>query len=414
MRGQTNLIDSYEDGDKTVGATDSAYIYDQALAVFAFTCLDDHGNARRLLEGLSVIQNEDGSFPFCVSAKTGEVYSSAKYTGTNAWVVMAVDYYTCVTGDITYVTMASNCTNWFLQFKDTDGGIKGGINDSGYNIPWKSTEHNLDAYVALSNLCHITGNSTYCIAAKDVREWIGVEVWNDSEGRFWRGENDSYCVLDVNPWGILALGTKGHEGEDYRRALDWGDDNCRNTLNWRGFCEDIYDIEGFDFNCDCDTVWIEGTESMSCALLYANYTVDGKNSDYFHREMEKLHGVTGDGGLPYSTNPGTVDESGELSANYSSVAGTTWYSFSEKQLNPFETGEIEIFEGDLNGDNNITPADAMIALQLAVSGEWDANADVSDDDRITSLDALMILQAAAGAINLCGQRCLHDEPRGCP
>jgi S-layer protein (TIGR01567 family) len=37
-------------------------------------------------------------------------------------------------------------------------------------------------------------------------------------------------------------------------------------------------------------------------------------------------------------------------------------------------------------------ADAVIALQLAVSGEWDADADVSGDGAVTSLDALMILQ----------------------
>jgi S-layer protein (TIGR01567 family) len=37
-------------------------------------------------------------------------------------------------------------------------------------------------------------------------------------------------------------------------------------------------------------------------------------------------------------------------------------------------------------------ADAVIALQLAVSGEWDADADVSGDGEVTSLDALMILQ----------------------
>ncbi len=37
-------------------------------------------------------------------------------------------------------------------------------------------------------------------------------------------------------------------------------------------------------------------------------------------------------------------------------------------------------------------ADAVIALQLAVSGKWDADTDVSGDGKITSLDALMILQ----------------------
>ena len=41
-----------------------------------------------------------------------------------------------------------------------------------------------------------------------------------------------------------------------------------------------------------------------------------------------------------------------------------------------------------------TTADAVIALQLAVSGGWDADADVSGDGKVTSLDALMILQMA--------------------
>jgi hypothetical protein len=389
MREQMNLIDSYEDGDKAMNATDCAYIYDQALAVFAFTCLDDYDNAGRILEGLSMTQNVDGSFPFCVSAKTEEVYSFAKYTGTNAWVVMAINYYTDVTGNTTYVNMARDCANWFLQFKDTDGGIKGGIDGSGYNISWKSTEHNLDAYVALSNLCYITGNSTYCSAAKDVREWIRIEAWNDSEGRFWRGKNDSYCAMDVNPWGTLALGIKGSEGEDYRLALDWADNNCQNTQNWNSSCEYIYDIEGFDFNWDCDTVWIEGTESMSCALFHANYTVNDKNSNYIHKEIEKLHGITGNGGLPYSTNPGTIDESSEISATYSSVAGTAWYIFAEKQLNPFN-----IIKGDLNHDGKITSADVRIALAITFSSEYVLEADMDSNGHVNVLDVRMIMQAA--------------------
>ena len=318
--------------------------------MIAFSCLGDYDNARKILGGLRMVQSEDGSFPSSVSAKTGEVYNSAKYTGANAWIVMAVDYYTIATGDNSYVNMAKSCANWFLQFKDTDGGIKGGINASGFNFCWKSTEHNLDAYSALLNLCHITDDITYCDAAVDVRRWIETEEWNDLESRFCRGENclgeiDCYCALDVNPWTILALGTEGPpKGADYRRALDWAYNNCRNSQNWSSLCGNITNIEGFDFDCDCDTVWIEGTESMSCALFHANYSVNSKNSDYFHRQIEKLHAVTGDGGLPYTTNPGTVDENGELSTTCSSVAGTAWYIFAEKQLNPFETIKIEVFD----------------------------------------------------------------------
>ena len=54
------------------------------------------------------------------------------------------------------------------------------------------------------------------------------------------------------------------------------------------------------------------------------------------------------------------------------------------------------------------PADAAIALangfanefQIAASGGWDADADVSRDGRVALLDALMILQVAADAIDL--------------
>ena len=53
-------------------------------------------------------------------------------------------------------------------------------------------------------------------------------------------------------------------------------------------------------------------------------------------------------------------------------------------------------KGDLNSDNQITAADAAIALAIAASGAHDPAADMNDDGHITSLDALMILQAAGG------------------
>ena len=54
--------------------------------------------------------------------------------------------------------------------------------------------------------------------------------------------------------------------------------------------------------------------------------------------------------------------------------------------------------GDVNGDGEITSADAVIVLQMAVCEERDSVADVNHDGSVTSLDALMILQAAAGNI----------------
>jgi hypothetical protein len=55
---------------------------------------------------------------------------------------------------------------------------------------------------------------------------------------------------------------------------------------------------------------------------------------------------------------------------------------------------LDTIRGDLDGDGKITPTDAVIALDLAVGGEWCSDADMNDDERVTALDALMILQAA--------------------
>jgi hypothetical protein len=59
---------------------------------------------------------------------------------------------------------------------------------------------------------------------------------------------------------------------------------------------------------------------------------------------------------------------------------------------------LEFRPGDVNDDGEITSADAAIALQMAVRGEYSEKADVNGDYHVTSLDALMILQAAAGHI----------------
>ena len=60
----------------------------------------------------------------------------------------------------------------------------------------------------------------------------------------------------------------------------------------------------------------------------------------------------------------------------------------------FEFELADDLKGDLNGDGQITSADAVIALQMAVRREHNGNADMDGDGRVTSVDALMILQVA--------------------
>ena len=56
--------------------------------------------------------------------------------------------------------------------------------------------------------------------------------------------------------------------------------------------------------------------------------------------------------------------------------------------------------GGIDSDGQITVVDAIIALQMAVRGEYDDAADMNRGGRVTALDALTILQAAADRIEI--------------
>ena len=70
--------------------------------------------------------------------------------------------------------------------------------------------------------------------------------------------------------------------------------------------------------------------------------------------------------------------------------------------------------GDLNGDDVLTPADAVIALDIAISGDYNEYADVNEGDVVNSLDVLTILQAAASAITISLKRSFGTVKQQCP
>ena len=79
-----------------------------------------------------------------------------------------------------------------------------------------------------------------------------------------------------------------------------------------------------------------------------------------------------------------------------------WFN---KWLSRYKTGRDGWYKdlpqkGDLNHDGQVTAADAIIALQMAVSRGHSDDVDMNRDGSATSLDALMILQAACGKVDL--------------
>jgi parallel beta-helix repeat protein len=113
----------------------------------------------------------------------------------------------------------------------------------------------------------------------------------------------------------------------------------------------------------------------------------GRNDGSYDNEMIS-NTICGNEGVDIEVCVGATGNTGsentcDVTLNYDdTTAGSgCMYSCSKPMLN-----------GDLNHDGAITPADAVIALQMAARGEYSVDADMNGDDRVTSLDALMILQ----------------------
>lgn len=343
---RSKLVDSYEDGERDTGYN-AAFLYDQALAILCYCALakNDKTNAahfylkcEEILRILGRYQNADGSFPFAWIHKDERIkpINTARYTGANAWLLMAMNRFEEQFGDsVTFRGFAKRLADWIclqLDFPDKKcWAVKGGIDASDQQINFRSVEHNLDAYAALVYRGYLTGDMNYRCTAFFIRNWLKTYGWNDSAGHFLRGENDPVLTMDVNPWGVLALGTQRDENRDYSRGLTWSMKNCQNRHDWQGHWdphpEAISEVNGFDFDVDRDVVWIEGTESMAVALH-----LTGQDS------LARLFSAANDGGLPYATNAGTIAaDDPDRPTTYPSVAATAWYIFSELGYNPFET-----------------------------------------------------------------------------
>ncbi len=317
LKGQmtaSGLVDSYKD------AKDVCYTYDQAVATVAFLARGDVTSARRVLDALAALQNDDGSWNHAYACTTGATLAAQRYVGATAWVALAVANYEGATGDtVTYNIMGQRALNWVLLWQQADGGINGGLDASGVPIAWASTEHNEDSYGAL-------GHFSYAGWQTGVKSFLDNTVWNAAGQRWNQGRNDTLDPLDVNPLGVGALGATGVH--DYRVSLDYCMAHHRSTQIWRQRGKKIA-VDGFDSNSDHNDIWLEGTAQMAVAFRAAGRSAD---SDYFLGQIAKVQQK--DGGIPYSVK-GTFNGDFTMSTN-TSVASTGWLVIAIARVNPMQ------------------------------------------------------------------------------
>ena len=141
------------------------------------------------------------------------------------------------------------------------------------------------------------------------------------------------------------------------------------------------------------------------------YFKDGLMHDSTTRDVYSAGGMVAACDNPYDNSPGYVSHM-DAGPSIFMVAGIDDDSAhaaasllsTPDQLDCFWkfVSTVEVMKGDLNSDDDITTADAVIALQMAAGSRTPdmARGDVNNDGMVTSLDALMVMQAAAGSINL--------------
>ena len=353
--------------------------YDQAICTMALLSEGREEEAREILSAVSALQNRDGSFYFFYSLyqPLGSIVPHRKkYSAMASWIALSVSYYTYKTKDTQFLDMAIDAMDFVHALQDTDGAIR--------LLPkseLKSTEHAIDAYAAWTYLADTLKRSEYRTNkakefesyAQQIRIYLEDEAWMEEEGRFMRGKApDDYKVLDVNTWGVLALGAKSLDGsKDFSRSLDYIERHYKHTVEG---------VTGFDFNLDydsdysdnptftagekhtgedgLDTVWSEGT----LGAVLAFYAVgDIEKAEFYLKEVGKMiyrgpvesayGGVLytvvrgsasefAEDGSIYVTRDGEDDTESGLPATQSCCAG--WYILAHNQINPFKPYPLDI------------------------------------------------------------------------
>ncbi|HEU5484153.1 MAG TPA: hypothetical protein VFU98_04535, partial [Microlunatus sp.] len=301
------LAQSYQDAS---GLTDTAFVYDNALAVIALLSAGEGSAARALGDGLLYAQAHDEKFTdgrlrqayhadtFINDNGTAHVGREYGLTGTAvgdmSWAGIALAQLARATGVGRYRDGAVKIATWIQRNTHSTSGLGGYTFGETANLEnHKSTEHNIDVAAFFRLVQTLTSQKVWRDRADHA--WAFVEqVWNAEDGFFWTGSDDGAAInklgtqlpLDAQTWSWLAR----RQGA-YARALDWGAANLATTdtpLRLNSALRGRQSVTGVAFGSgslqadptvpidqwnpkpDSGAVWFEGTSQLALALADRN------------------------------------------------------------------------------------------------------------------------------------------------
>ena len=250
------MLRSYD--TSTLQTRNAAFTYDNALAAMAFMSAGRSGKAAEILDALVYAIEHDryangrirnayaaGNITPFPGSQAGARLPGWWDTGAQAWyedryqvgsnvgntsyaalaLLHYAEAYKSSYRSNRYLEAASSIMDWVIaECSDSSDGFTAGYdgwpeNGNQIKFTYKSTEHNIDAYAAFTQLYKMTGVAKYKKAADSALAFV-KSMYDEKKGLFYSGTNsdgstnESNIVLDAQVWAALALGNafKPYEG----------------------------------------------------------------------------------------------------------------------------------------------------------------------------------------------------------
>jgi len=356
-----------------------SFIYDNALAIIAFTMAGDFKKAENILGALERLATEEGSFWFAYNTHNSwpsqqDNHGALKRLGAIAWVGYAVVYYLGKRLEHNHLFLEEDLlAKDYLQFAEkiarfviskqvlnvSDkryGLITGG--DATYilktstdsksvqeeyqdgEINWVSMEHNIDTYFFLRDLGRIIKNDQYIEAAELIKKGL-FTLWSAENGQLFRGISqsqkiDRFLPLDGASWGALFF-LSVNEADKAIRSLKATGNFFHRSGKLEGYApyykEMVYESEAINRFYYQDNpgktwkelkiIWGEGSLGVAVAYLRAGYLEKGLSI------INNMLPIQENGGFKYAS----MNIPHQFSV-FPSVASTAWFVIaSEIYLN---------------------------------------------------------------------------------
>ena len=347
-----------------------ASLYDNALAIIAFSMVGEYRLAERIIEASSRILSPDNDLWFTFNTHNSwpnrnDHSGAIVRSGASAWLGYAITFYlksrltknpNLLRQDneaISHLKLSQSIADriLFRQIKERDdpryGLFTGGEGRYSYRwnketkdveeyfipgpIQWTSLEHNIDIYFLLRDLAALTGEDKYSSSADLLKQSMLDKSWNAESGQLNRGQRidgaDTAKALDCASWGAVFLKAAGEHSKALT-ALNATQNYRVQSKKHQGYKPYIdlllYEDPGINalffpdapqknWN-DFPMIWTEGSLGVAMAYLKMEQR---KPAEEIIQAMIDLQ--NGNGGLPYATE--------NLRYQFSenpSVAGTAW------------------------------------------------------------------------------------------